>query len=254
MAPLLRGLRPSIRIPRTTWCTNCSFFIIYRDRESCHLDINPQPSPAPVLIHQNEKFGHFQPLEEADVVCTLQSPPTRKNTQANRDMSKAIQQLMEGTEYLRTADRDKLHSLLQEFVDVISTGDDDLGRTDLVHHKIDTGDATPVRLPARRLPFQQRHVVHQMLDDMLSRDVIEGPWSSPVLVKGSTRFCVNFRKVNNLTKKDAHPLPIIDDTLDTLGEARWFSTLDVGIGKLKWTLMTSRRQHLPHHVAYSSFR
>ena len=119
--------------------------------------------------------------------------------------------------------------------------------------------STLVKLPpARRLPFHQRREVHQLLDDMIKRDVIEeahGPWSSPiVLVKkkdGSTRFCVDFRKVNNLTKKDAHPLPRMDDTLDTLGEAKWFSTLAV-IGRLKWIQMTSQRQPFRHHLAYSS--
>lgn len=59
---------------------------------------------------------------------------------------------------------------------------------------------------------------------MLSRDIVEpsqGPWSSPiVLVKkkdGSTRFCIDFHKVNDLTRKDAQPLPCIDDTLDAMG-------------------------------------
>ncbi len=44
------------------------------------------------------------------------------------------------------------------------------------------------------------------------------------------RVCVKFRKVNDLTKKDAHPLPRIDDTLDTLGGAQWFSTIDLASG------------------------
>ena len=57
------------------------------------------------------------------------------------------------------------------------------------------------------------------------------PWASPiVLVKkkdGSTRFCVDYRKVNKVTRKDAYPLPRVDDTLDTLAGAKWFSTLDL---------------------------
>ena len=72
---------------------------------------------------------------------------------------------------------------------------------------------------------------------MLSRDIVEpsqGPWSSPiVLVKkkdGSTHFCIDFRNVNDLTRKDARPLPRINDTLDTMGEACYFLTLDLASG------------------------
>ena len=76
-----------------------------------------------------------------------------------------------------------------------------------------------------------------LMDDMLSRGIIEpccGPWASPiVLVKkkdGSTRFCVDFCRVNDLTRKDAQPLPRIDDTFDALGGACYFSTLDLASG------------------------
>lgn len=78
---------------------------------------------------------------------------------------------------------------------MISAGEDDLGRTSMVYHNINTGDANPIRQPPRRLPFHQREEVRQLLDNMLSRGIVEpsqGPWSSPiVLVKkkdGSTRF------------------------------------------------------------------
>ena len=113
----------------------------------------------------------------------------------------------------------------------------DLGQTTLGQHEINTGDATPIRQPPRRLPFHQHNAVRELVSDMLQCGVVEpsqGPWSSPiVLVKkkdGTTRFCVDFRKVNDVTKKDAHPLPRIDDTLDTLGGAQWFTTLDLASG------------------------
>ena len=76
-----------------------------------------------------------------------------------------------------------------------------------------------------------------LLDDMLTQGIIEpaeGPWASPIVLvrkrDGTTRFCVDFRKVNEVTKKDAQPLPRIDDTIDTLHGAKWFSTLDLASG------------------------
>jgi hypothetical protein len=62
----------------------------------------------------------------------------------------------------------------------------------------------------------------------------EGPWSSPVVLvrkkNGDLRFCVDYRKLNDVTKKDCFPLSRIDDTLDTLAGAKWFSTLDLKSG------------------------
>ena len=77
---------------------------------------------------------------------------------------------------------------------------------------------------------------------MLAADYVKpssSPWSSPiVLVKktdGSSRFCINYRALNNVTKKDVHPLPRIDDTLDSLGGGgggggQYLSTLDLQSG------------------------
>ncbi|GFV97088.1 hypothetical protein TNCV_3526741 [Trichonephila clavipes] len=72
---------------------------------------------------------------------------------------------------------------------------------------------------------------------MKNNDVIEpssNPWASPIVLvrkkDGSTRFCVDYRRLNDITKKDSCPLPRIDDTLDTLASNTWFSTLDLKSG------------------------
>ena len=65
-------------------------------------------------------------------------------------------------------------------------------------------------------------------------DLIEegtGPYSAPVvLVKkkiGKWRSCVDYRRLNAITHKDAYPLPRVDDSLDSLGDSQWFTTLDL---------------------------
>lgn len=133
--------------------------------------------------------------------------------------------------------KDHLLALLVEFGDVIATDDQDVGNTTLTSHCIDVQDAAPIRQAARRLPIHKRSEVKKHLDQMLAADVIEpssSPWSSPiVLVKkadGSTRFCVDYRALNSVTRKDAYPLPRIDETLDSLGQAKYFSTLDLQSG------------------------
>ncbi|XP_017474733.1 PREDICTED: RNA-directed DNA polymerase homolog [Rhagoletis zephyria] len=107
----------------------------------------------------------------------------------------------------------------------------------VVKHHIDTGNVKPIHESPRRVPLARREEVTKLITDMQEEGVIEpsaSPWSSPVvLVKkkdDSTRFCVDYRKLSDITKKDSYPLRRIDDTLDTLSDAKWFSTLDLRSG------------------------
>ena len=79
-----------------------------------------------------------------------------------------------------------------------------------------------------------RQEASNLIKDMVDKGTIQpsqSPWSSPiVLVKkknGTLRFCIDYRKLNAATRKDAYPIPRIDDTLDTLAGSQWFSTLDL---------------------------
>ncbi|UYV64930.1 K02A2.6-like [Cordylochernes scorpioides] len=149
-----------------------------------------------------------------------------------------LQELLEGTrEGLNWIQQKKLKHLLCLYEDVFATSPKDVGRTNVTQHRIDTGGATPVKQLPRRLPMTRRDEVDKLIEEMAEQDVIEpssSPWASPVvLVKkkdGSTRFCVDYRRLNDLTKKDSYPLPRIDATLDTLSGSQWFSTLDLKSG------------------------
>ena len=135
---------------------------------------------------------------------------------------------------LSSGEKELFYELLLSYADVLACSAADLGKMDPLKHHIDTGNAAPIRQPVRRVLPHRHEKVRQLLDQMLQRGVIEpsaSPWASPVVLvqkkDGSMRFCVDYRKVNKVTRKDAYPLPRIDATLDTLHGSQWFSTLDL---------------------------
>ena len=138
---------------------------------------------------------------------------------------------------LSGAQRQRLESLLTQYHDLFAKSADDLGRTRLATHEIDTADARPVRQAPRRLPHEQLKEVDEEVARMLHSGVVkhsQSPWASPIVVvrkkDGSIRLCIDYRKLNSITKKDAHPLPRIEDLLDTLAGSRFFTTLDLASG------------------------
>ena len=131
-------------------------------------------------------------------------------------------------------EREELLTFLLMYEDVLADKDEELGRTAVVQHFIATGDAPPIKQPSRSIPVARQHEVRKLLYEMLQKDVIQpsaSPWASPVVFvqkKGGTmRFCIDYRKLNSVTRKDAYPLPRIDETLEALGGSKWFSTLDL---------------------------
>ena len=81
-------------------------------------------------------------------------------------------------------------------------------------HEIHTGTALPIRQPPRRIPMHQVDRVEEAMEDMKWSGVIrpsESPWASPVVIArkkdGSCRFCIDYSWLNEVTIKDAYPLP-----------------------------------------------
>ena len=131
-------------------------------------------------------------------------------------------------------EKEKFLALLIQYADVFALSGSDLGRTSNLKHEIPTGDAPPIRQAVRRMPPQRRQEVQELLSRMLKDDIIQpssSPWAAPVVLvrkkNGSFRFCVDYRRLNEVTRKDAYPIPRIDDTLDTLAGSKLFTTLDL---------------------------
>jgi predicted aspartyl protease len=108
----------------------------------------------------------------------------------------------------------RLDKLLREFTDLFAANPNNPDATTTVQHFIDTGDSKPINTPPYRVGHRQRELITQSVNDMLKNGIIErsfSPWASPVVLvgkkDGGERFCVDYRKLNDVTKKDSYPCP-----------------------------------------------
>lgn len=133
--------------------------------------------------------------------------------------------------------RQKINDLFQRHSNVFIQNDLDMGYTTTITHKINTTDDIPVSYPFRRIPPTQFQEVKRHIQELLDKDIIRkssSPYASPVVIvrkkDGSIRLCIDHRRLNLKTVRDAFPLPRIDESLDALHGAKLFSTCDLASG------------------------
>ena len=185
----------------------------------------------PVTLHEDSRVALAEGLNETAICNTTVSDQVKSGDVHDIELAEPL------PDDITNAEREQFLAFLSYYSDVVAANSDDLGRTNVLQHHINTGVSPPIHQSTRRVPLPQRDTVHQLLQEMLKRNVIspsKSPWASPiVLVKkkdGTIRFCVDYRKVNNVTTKDAYPPPRVDDTLDTLAGSVWFTILDLKSG------------------------
>lgn len=141
--------------------------------------------------------------------------------------------LIYGYENLGESEKLIADNIIEQFKD-ISFERRGLGQTTLITHHINTGDSQPIRQRYYRMSPEKQRILVEQVDEMLALDVVEpceSAWSSPVLLvtkkNGQHRFCLDSRKLNSVTKKDAYNLPYISEILDNLRDARYLSSIDL---------------------------
>ncbi|KAG6464992.1 hypothetical protein O3G_MSEX014865 [Manduca sexta] len=131
----------------------------------------------------------------------------------------------------------RLKELLKKYETCFSDNLNDLGLTNVVQMEIDLNDSKPVVYRPYRLSFPEREQVRSMVKEMMEAGIIcesSSPYASPVLIvkkkTGESRLCVDYRALNNKTRKEYYPLPLIDDQLDRLAGNSLFISLDLASG------------------------
>ena len=127
-----------------------------------------------------------------------------------------------------------LTNLKKKFSSVVS---DVPGRTTLIEHSIETEGNKPIRLPVYRLPQAMQTTLREEIKQMLDQGIIRpstSEWAAPIILvpkkNGSKRLCVDFRRLNKVTKADPYSIPRVDELIDRIGQAQYITALDLTKG------------------------
>ena len=182
--------------------------------------------------------GDVGPLEDPIEVATSK-PEVDRMPLTPEQMKQLFEQikLEEGTSLWTEEQCSRVRTVIEKYSFLFAMNSLDLGRTDLVKHHIQLDNYTPIKDRYHRIPPHHYKEVWKHLKEMLDIGAIRrsnSPWASPVVLvrkkDGSLRFCIDLRKLNAWTVKDAYSLPRIEDALDSLNGACIFTSLDLKSG------------------------
>jgi len=138
---------------------------------------------------------------------------------------------------LPTAIKQRLHSLIANFTEIFAIEGEQLGTTDAMSYKIDTGTAAPVASQRYRTPYYLRDEMKRIIKSNLDSGLLvpcSSPWAAPVLLvkkpNGKWRLVCDYRKLNTVTISNQYPLPEIDGLIDHMSKSKVFSTADLFTG------------------------
>ena len=201
----------------------------------------PQDDGSIVKVPMQILGGLIVPSEEdAFVFETVPGPDTvSAASETNEKFEQDVDEILNlATPGLGNPEiKKKLRVLIRNYRDVFSLPVDPLGTAVGVEHHIDIGDAKPFKISPYKIAPHKLEAVREEIREMLEKGVIvpsKSPFSSPIVMvpkkDGSNRMCIDYRKLNDLTVKDAYLLPRIGQTIDALQGAGVFSSLDLASG------------------------
>ena len=193
---------------------------------------------AEVTDECKERRRQRQDLEALDVNKTAELDPLAEKDKEEDVVYATLKELTAKVEgeckHLSEGQRAQLLCLLEKYQYTFRKKP---GRTDVVQHRIDTGDSMPIRGGRYRQSEKERETIRTIVKDMTDMGVVRpsrSPWGASVVLvpkkDGTTRFCVDYRRLNGVTLKDVYPLPRIDATLDQLGGCKFFTAMDLTSG------------------------
>lgn len=220
------------------------------------------PSSAPVQLYKNKRLGTITVVSPNDILCAISNHrPSSAQSEDTEFYQWLKQQKLNVPENISTADKQDLFNRILKYPTLIARNDMDIGCTDLLEHHIDTGDSPPFRRPPYRVAPILRKEIERQIDQFLQAGIIEpsvSPYASSILMvrkkDGSYRMCIDYRALNKQTKFANYPLPRIDDLLDALHGAKYFTTLDQTWAYLQVKLDAESKEKASFVTHHGSFQ
>jgi len=197
-------------------------------------------SKRPITLNERTVIGTLEPYEDKNCVFNLdviENQPTEilasMNSKSFESVNPELVEKLKFGKALTKHEKMRVCSLVNSYSDIFAFRKGDRGATNVITHKIQVDNAMPIKQRAYKQAYNERNETRRITNELLDEGIIQhsfSPWSSPVVLvtkkDGSTRFCIDYRQLNQVTKKDNYPLPRIDDALDRLSGAKYFSSMD----------------------------
>ena len=190
----------------------------------------------PITIQADKVLFSLDPILNIKESNDVQYKSTTCSPQMDKEKEYLIKKLSAMTK-LEGEQRKQFENLLAHYPDLFAQHDSDLGHTTLVTHKIPLTDETPIKEKVRRIHYGMFEEVKKQIEVMLKTGVIRsshGSWNSNIILalkKDSTwRLCADLRLLNSQTIKDSYSISRLEDTLDKLAGAKFFSCIDLKNG------------------------
>ena len=152
---------------------------------------------------------------------------------ANCHQKETVKNVKLGIELTKIQQKEMMDTLVRH-TEVFS---DIPGKTDMIEHKIELTDNTPVRSRPFPLPYAMRENLKREIEDMLSLGIIResnSPFASPIVIvkkkDKSNRICIGYRKLNKLTVADPEPMITAEDLFQGLGKSKYYFKIDLSKG------------------------
>ena len=162
---------------------------------------------------------------------------------------------------LHEDERTQVINMLVRTQNALSKDDNDIGLANVTPHCIELSNNTPIWQKPRRFPDPVAKEIERQCVELLSQDIIElsnSPWSSPVVPirkpDGTLRLCVDYRKVNSVTKAEKFPMPHLLDSVYCAHNVRYFTKLDLTKGYYQIPIDKESRQYTAFSTTHNQYQ